>query len=83
MPKVPGGITSPPAQSYQPYDATDGEDGPSQVGPVDVYDANASAPFRGNPWEKVADGGACGGDGRSTGQWPGNGDSSDGGWQQT
>jgi hypothetical protein len=81
MPQAPDPITSPPPLPWQPYDAAAPEESESQVDPESVYDANAEAPYNGNPWKKLADGGAIDSSGRSVGTWPGNGTSSDGGWR--
>lgn len=81
MPQAPDPITSPPPLPWQPYDAAAPEEEESQLGPLDVYDGNGSAPYSGNPWKKLADGGAADASGRSQGTWPGNGDSSAGPWR--
>lgn len=66
MPDAPSPITSPPAQPYQPYDATDTGTGSA------------------GGWKKIKAGGAANAQGQqAAGDWPDNGASSDGGWQQT
>lgn len=81
MPQAPDPITSPPPLPWQPYDAAAPEESESQVDSESVYDQNAEAPYSGNPWKKLADGGAADASGRSLGTWPGNGSSVAGPWK--
>lgn len=82
MPDAPDPVTSPPAQPWQPYDATDPGAAEDQVAPTTIYDAAPGD--AGGPWRKIQDGGASSPEGEaSAGSWPDNGASGDGGWKQT
>jgi hypothetical protein len=77
MPDAPRPITSPPAQSFQPWDANAPGTEDDTATP-DVYGANSP------DWPKVQDGGAADwSSGKITGGWPGNGASDGGAWEQT
>lgn len=81
MPDAPNPITSPPALPWQPYNAAAPEEQESSADAETVYDELSEGGGNGNPWHKVADGGASNPAGVSQGTWPGNGASGDGGWQ--
>ncbi len=82
MPDAPSPITSPPAQSWQPYDAGRPGAGEDQTAATTIYDAVPGD--SGGPWRKIQDGGAASPEGvASAGAWPANGTSTDGGWKQT
>ena len=83
MADAPKPVTSPPAQPWQPYDATAPGASEDQVTAGTIYDS-VSGDADGGPWRKIQDGGACDSSGRATaGDWPGDGASSSGGWKQT
>jgi len=76
MADAPEHVVAAPSLPYQPWDATEAgtEDTAPQGG--DVYAGTST-------WVKVKEAGAASiTDGTITGGWPGNGASSDGGWQQ-
>jgi hypothetical protein len=79
MPRVPSPITSPPAQSFQPYDATAPGTDDTAPGSERTYDAN------GRDWAKVREGGkASMTDGSVVGGWEPDGGSNNGSaWKQT
>jgi hypothetical protein len=82
MADAPDPITSPPAQSWQPYNASAPGAAEDQVTATTIYDAVAGDQA-GGPWRKIQEAGACGPNGEATADsWPGNGASSDGGWRQ-
>lgn len=81
MAKAPSPITSPPSVPGQPYNASAPGAPEDQTAATTIYDA-VGGPGAAEPWVKVQDGGACGPDGTASGNWPGNGTSSDGGWKQ-
>ena len=81
MPDAPHPITSPPAQSWQPYDASASGAAEDQVTATTIYDA-VPGDSAGGPWRKIQDAGAASPAGETDGGWPGNGASSDGGWKQ-
>jgi hypothetical protein len=82
MADAPNPITSPPAQSWQPYDATAPGAAEDQTAPTTIYESVAGD-SAGGPWRKIQDGGAAGGHGEAVADaWPGNGASGDGGWKQ-
>jgi hypothetical protein len=83
MPDAPSPITSPPRVPGQPYNASAPGAAEDQVAPTTIYNAAGGA-GAGEPWVKIQDGGAIDSSGRATaGDWPANGDSTDGGWKQT
>lgn len=83
MPDAPDPITAPPALPWQPYDATAPGAPEDQTEPTTIYDAVGGSGRDGHPWVKIQDGGASNAQGLTTaGEWPGNGDSTDGGWKQ-
>lgn len=82
MADAPRPITSPPAQPWQPYDATAPGASEDQTKPETIYDA-VSGDADGGPWRKIQEAGAAGPGGEATADsWPGNGSSGDGGWKQ-
>lgn len=82
MPDAPNPITSPPAQPWQPYDASAPGAAEDQVAPTTIYDA-VPGDSAGGPWRKIQDAGAAGPAGEAAADaWPGNGASGDGGWKQ-
>jgi hypothetical protein len=82
MPSAPKPITSPPSVPGQPWDATAPGSGGSQTQSETVYDATGGA-HAGDPWPKVADGGAADSSGAVSGGWPGDGTSDGRAWKQT
>lgn len=82
MPDAPDPITSPPAQSWQPYNASASGAAEDQIAPTTIYDA-VSGDSAGGPWRKIQEAGAAStATGEVDGGWPDNGASADGGWQQ-
>ncbi len=82
MADAPRPITSPPAQPWQPYSATEPGAAEDQVTATTIYDA-AGGPGAGNPWVKIQDGGASNSSGEaSADSWPGDGDSDGSAWKQ-
>ena len=83
MADAPHPITSPPRVPGQPYDATRSGAAEDQTAATTIYNAVGGSGAA-EPWVKIQDGGAADSSGRAAaGAWPGNGDSSDGGWKQT
>ena len=82
MPNAPRPITSPPAVTGQPYDATAPGAAEDQTVPTTIYDA-VPGDAMGGPWRKVQNAGASDTSGKASDVWPGNGASGDGGWKQT
>lgn len=83
MPDAPSPITSPPAEPWQPYDATAEGGSDPQITPLTIYDAEGGS-GSGNPWPKVREAGAIDSSGASMpGDWPGNGASDGSKWKQT
>lgn len=82
MADAPAHVVSCPSQDYQPYDAT--TPGTADTAPQggNPYEGNGlGGPVGG--WVKIKDAGAASmSNGTITGGWPGNGASSDGGWEQ-
>lgn len=84
MPRVPAEVTSPPPQSFQPYDACAGAGVPNDQSASGTVYNSAGGPGSGDPWPKVQEGGAASmTTGEPGGGWPDNGASGDGGWRQT
>ncbi len=82
MPQVPSPVTSPPAQPFQPYDATAPGTGDAQSDATTIYDS-AGGGGRGGQWVKVQEGGAADpATGRVTGGWASDGTSDGGKWKQ-
>lgn len=82
MPDAPNPITSPPAQPWQPYDASAPGAAEDQIASATIYDSVAGD-SAGGPWRKIQEAGAAGSQGEAVADsWPGNGASSDGGWKQ-
>jgi hypothetical protein len=82
MPSAPDPITSPPAQPWQPYDATAPGAAEDQVTSATIYNS-VGGDQAGGPWRKIQEAGAAGSNAEATADsWPGNGASSDGGWKQ-
>jgi hypothetical protein len=82
MADAPNPITSPPAQSWQPYDACAPGAAEDQTVAGTIYDS-VSGDAAGGPWRKVQDAGACSMEGTTTADdWPGNGASDGGVWKQ-
>lgn len=84
MPDAPRPITSPPAQPWQPWDASNDSGGDPQSSPTQIYDA-AGSTGGSEPWVKIRPAGAIN---MSTGvsqpgKWPGDGASDGGTWKQT
>ena len=80
MAQAPSPITSPPAQPWQPYDATAGGRPEDQTEPETIYDGSGGS---GNdPWPKVQEAGAADSTGKVTGGWSGNGTSDGNVWKQ-
>ena len=77
MADAPDPITAPPAQGFQPYDATAPGGGDAQSAPESIYAAAGGSGAE--PWVKVQAAGAVG----SPGTWPDDGTSSAGAWKQT
>jgi hypothetical protein len=83
MPDAPNPITAPPAQPWQPYDASAPGAGEDQTAATTIYDAGGGD-SAGGPWRKIQDGGASNMEGTATAEdWPGNGASDGGTWRQT
>ena len=84
MADAPAPITSPPAQEFQPYSATESGSDDSAPGPGQVYAGNGP-PASGNVWTKVRDGGGASmTDGSLPGShWPDDGTSNGSQWKQT
>lgn len=78
MADAPDPITSPPAQSYQPYDATESGTQDSAPGSERSY---AGTPI-GRGWVKIKDGGAASPSGGISGGWPDDGTSDGSAWKQ-
>jgi hypothetical protein len=75
-------IIKAPAQTYQPYDATD--EGTVDTAPTnhDVYAGNGGSGDTGG-WVKIKDAGAASwSDGSVTGDWPSDGTSDGSAWKQ-
>jgi hypothetical protein len=82
MADAPHPITSPPAQSWQPYNASAPGAAEDQIAPTTIYDA-VGGDSAGGPWRKIQEAGACGPQGEAVaGSWPGNGTSDGSGWKQ-
>jgi hypothetical protein len=82
MPDAPDPITAPPAQPWQPYDATDPGASEDQTAATTIYDA-VGGDSGGGPWRKIQDGGGASPEGvASADSWPGDGASGSGGWEQ-
>lgn len=83
MANAPKPITSPPAQSWQPYDAQAPGASEDQTAPTTIYDA-VSGDSAGGPWRKIQD---AGGASWTTGvanadDWPSDGASDASMWKQ-
>lgn len=82
MPSAPDPITSPPALSWQPYDAAAPGAAEDQTAATTIYNS-VPGDSAGGPWRKIQDGGAASpATGGVAGGWPDDGASSNGGWTQ-
>ena len=82
MANAPDPITSPPALSWQPYDATAPGAAEDQAAPATIYEPVAGD-AAGGPWRKIQEAGAADwATGKVTDGWPGDGASASGAWTQ-